>query len=62
MISKYKKNNSQYEDRDRFIINKGHSSMGVYPVPADIGYFPKTEIKKCLFEIMLKKYNSYNKI
>jgi len=35
--------------------------MGVYPVLVNIGYFPKTEIKKCLFEIMLKKYNSYNK-
>ena len=45
-ILNYKKNNPQYEDRDRFIISKGHSAMGVYPVLADIGYFPKTEIKK----------------
>ena len=45
-ILNYKKNNPKYEDRDRFIISKGHSAMGVYPVLADIGYFPKTEIKK----------------
>ena len=45
-ILNYKKNDPKYEDRDRFIISKGHSAMGVYPVLADIGYFPKTEIKK----------------
>ena len=45
-VLNYKKNNPKYEDRDRFIISKGHSAMGVYPVLADIGYFPKIEIKR----------------
>ena len=33
-------------DRDRLIISKGHSTMGLYPILADIGFFPKDELKK----------------
>mgnify|MGYP001292292914 CR=1 FL=1 len=45
-ILRYKKNNPNYKERDRFIISKGHSAMGVYPILADIGYFSKKELKK----------------
>lgn len=42
----YRKNNPNFVDRDYFIISKGHSAMGVYPILADIGYFDKSELKK----------------
>ena len=45
-ILKYKKNNANYENRDRVIVSKGHSAMGTYPILADLGYFSKTELKK----------------
>ena len=32
--------------RDRLIVSKGHSTMGIYPVLADIGYFPVEELGK----------------
>ena len=37
-------NNPQMEDRDRFILSKGHASPGLYAVLADKGYFPKSEL------------------
>ncbi len=45
-ILRYKRNNPKYKDRDRLIISKGHSAMGIYPILADIGYFSKKELKK----------------
>ena len=45
-ILKYKKGKPNYKKRDRFIVSKGHSAMGIYPVLADIGYFSKIELKK----------------
>ena len=45
-ILNYRKNDANYENRDRIIISKGHSAMGIYPILADIGYFSKTELKK----------------
>ncbi len=45
-ILRYKKNNANYENRDRIIVSKGHSAMGIYPILADIGYFNKIELKK----------------
>ena len=31
----------KWPDRDRLILSKGHVAVGVYPVLADLGYFPK---------------------
>ena len=45
-IMDYKIGEPDYELRDRFIISKGHSAMGVYPILSDIGYFPKSELSK----------------
>lgn len=45
-ILKYKKGTPNYSNRDRFIISKGHSAMGVYPILSDLKYFPKSELKK----------------
>jgi len=45
-VLKYKVGEPDYELRDRFIVSKGHSAMGVYPILSDIGYFDKGELKK----------------
>lgn len=34
-----------WEDRDRFIISKGHGSISIYPILADLGFFDKTELE-----------------
>ncbi len=34
-----------WEDRDMFVLSKGHSVEGYYTVLADIGFFPKEELK-----------------
>ncbi len=43
-IVKYIKGNPNWEDRDRVIISKGHSAMGIYPILADLKYFNKEEL------------------
>lgn len=30
-----------WADRDRFLLGKGHAAIGLYPVLADLGFFPK---------------------
>jgi len=30
----------RWPDRDRFVLSKGHAAIGLYPVLADLGYFP----------------------
>ena len=37
-------NNPRMEERDRFILSKGHASPGFYAVLADKGFFPKSEL------------------
>jgi transketolase len=37
--------NPKWEDRDRFILSKGHSVEGYYTILADQGFFPKEELK-----------------
>lgn len=34
-----------WDDRDRFIISKGHGALSLLPVLADRGYFPKQELE-----------------
>jgi len=36
--------NPMWEDRDRFVLSKGHCSPAIYAVLADKGYFPKSEL------------------
>ena len=33
-------------NRDRVIVSKGHSASGLYPIYADLGYLPKSELRK----------------
>lgn len=34
------------QNRDRFFISKGHGSIAMYPILADLGFFPSEELKK----------------
>ncbi|MDP3111929.1 MAG: transketolase [Thermodesulfovibrionales bacterium] len=43
-ILNFNPENINWEERDRFIISKGHGSISFYPVLADLGYFDKKEL------------------
>jgi len=43
-ILKFDPNNPKWEDRDRFILSKGHAGIALYAVLADLGFFPKAEL------------------
>ena len=38
--------NPSWEDRDRFLLSKGHAGVGYAPVLADKGYFDKELLKE----------------
>ena len=38
--------NPKWEDRDRFVLSKGHCAPGLYGALAERGYFPREEIQK----------------
>ncbi|UUW87817.1 transketolase [Pimelobacter simplex] len=33
-----------WPDRDRFVLSKGHAAIGLYPVLADLGFFPPSDL------------------
>ncbi len=35
----------QWADRDRFVLSKGHAAIGLYPLLADLGYFPASDLE-----------------
>ena len=37
--------NPKWQDRDRFVLSKGHTAPALYAVLAQKGYFPKEELK-----------------
>ncbi len=45
-ILKFDPTNPGWEDRDRFILSKGQASAILYPILADLGYFPKERLKR----------------
>jgi len=44
-VMNYDPKNPKWADRDRFVMGKGHSAVGMYPILADVGFFPKEELK-----------------
>ncbi|OPZ64861.1 MAG: Transketolase 1 [Firmicutes bacterium ADurb.Bin506] len=38
-------NNPDWPDRDRFVLGKGHAAPALYVVLADLGFFPREELK-----------------
>lgn len=49
-ILNYDEQNPDWEERDHFILSKGHGSTALYPILADVGYFPKEELWQCTRE------------
>lgn len=49
-IVKHRPYNPEWEDRDRFIISKGHGGISFYPILADKGYFDKKMLSKVCIE------------
>lgn len=41
----HKPDNPQWQQRDRFIMSKGHACSALYAVLAECGYFPKEDIR-----------------
>lgn len=44
-ILRYKPENPDWENRDRFILSKGHAGASVYAALAESGFFPTEELK-----------------
>ncbi len=44
-VLKYKAKNPEWEDRDRFILSKGHACYALYAALAKAGYFPEEELR-----------------
>ena len=38
--------NPKWQDRDRFVLSKGHANSALYVLLADLGFFPKSELSK----------------
>lgn len=36
--------NPKWEDRDRFVLSKGHAAIGLYPVLADLGFYSPSKL------------------
>lgn len=45
-ILRYDPQNPCMEDRDRFVMSKGHAGVAVYSALAEVGFFPVEELKK----------------
>ena len=45
-ILHYKPTDPHWDERDRFILSKGHGVVALYPILADLGFFPKEELAK----------------
>lgn len=45
-VLKYDPKNLKAEDRDRLIVSKGHGSICLYPILADLGFFDKKELSR----------------
>ena len=43
-VLRYDAKNPQWEDRDRFILSKGHACYALYTVLSMAGYFPESEL------------------
>ena len=44
-VMKYDPKNPQWEERDRFILSKGHAGASIYAALAEEGFFPVEELK-----------------
>jgi len=55
--------NPLWEDRDRFILSKGHGCLALYVALAEMGFFNDAELSKfCEFDSMLGGHPQYGKV
>lgn len=47
-ILRYNPNNPRWSERDRFILSEGQAAIGIYPVLADVGFFPMKNLDNFL--------------
>ena len=47
-ILRFDSQNPKWEDRDRFILSEGQAGLGLYPVLADVGFFPLSDLDNFL--------------
>lgn len=45
-ILKYDPRNPRWEERDRLVVSKGHGGISLYPILADVGFFPPEELPR----------------
>lgn len=45
-ILRFDPKNQKWQKRDRFILSKGQSGLALYPILADLGFFPLSELDK----------------
>lgn len=45
-VLRWRRREPQAPDRDRLIVSKGHAAMALYPILADLGYFPQSELER----------------
>lgn len=43
-VMDYRAAEPKWSDRDRFVLSKGHAAIGLYPVLADVGFFPESAL------------------
>ena len=43
-VMRHNPQNPTWHDRDRFVMSKNHGSLMLYPILADLGYFPEEEL------------------
>ena len=56
----YNSAQSDWPDRDRFILSKGHGCLSLYMLLAEKGFFPEEELKKvCQFKALLGGHPEY---
>ncbi|MDC0253256.1 transketolase [Bacteriovoracales bacterium] len=62
-VLNYRPHDPEWDDRDRFILSKGHGCLALYPILAKKGFFPKTELYKfCAFDGILGGHPEHEKI
>jgi transketolase len=45
-VLRFDPDNPGWSERDRFIMSKGHGAISLYPILADLGFFPTDELAK----------------
>ena len=59
---KVKPESPSWEDRDRFVLSKGHGGFGLYSVLAERGFLPRERLKAYENGVMLPKHADKHRI